>query len=70
MIWIILTKSFNVIRWSTKQYSLSALKRNIKYVYNVLKEMSEYPKLSKEVIVGTKQILKHLNFNFFFNYYY
>lgn len=34
-------KCTSFTRWSAKQDSVSALKRNIKNVYNVLKEMSE-----------------------------
>lgn len=52
-------------RWSAKQDSVSALKRNLKDVYNVLKEMSENSNLPKEVILGATNLLKHLDFNFF-----
>ncbi|XP_025204578.1 zinc finger MYM-type protein 1-like [Melanaphis sacchari] len=70
--WTTLMKCINIslkctsaTRWSAKQDSVSALKRNLKNVYNVLKEMSENPKLPKEVILGATNLLKHLDFNFF-----
>lgn len=70
--WTTLMKSINIslkctssTRWSAKQDSVSALKRNLKDVYNVLKEMSENSNLPKEVILGATNLLKHLDFNFF-----
>jgi len=70
--WTTLMKSINIslkctssIRWSAKQDSVSAFKRNLKDVYNVLKEMSENSNLPKEVILGATNLLKHLDFNFF-----
>jgi len=57
-------------RWSSKKHAVSALCKNIKYIYIVLQNISNDPSCNNDTVSGATILLKQITFKFFVYYIY